>query len=249
MNVKTKTDYPFTIQPEDVDFLQRATIVSLIGYILDVGGLDADTKGFGVKKLFAENHSWVLSRMAIDIYHLPKKHEKIEITTWVNEYGRMLTTRNFTVADEKQICVLAAVTQWAMIDLSSRQPLNLSGVAEYDKYLCKEPSPIEHPRKVPQIIPTQTAIHKVVNDDIDFNKHVNSLRYIELMIDMLPTEILSKTNPIHIEINFLRESVCGDTLTVGYEQRDNKSIFEIKNIDNVVCRASFEWKSVENQLD
>jgi acyl-ACP thioesterase len=243
MNIKTKTNYPVTIQPSDVDFSLRATIVSMIGYILDIAGVDADTKGFGIKKLSAENHSWVLSRMAIDIYRLPEKYEKIEITTWVNDYGRMLTTRNFTIADEKQNCILAAVTQWAMIDLSSRRSLNLSEIAEYDQYLCKEPSPIEHPRKVAQINPTQTFVHKVVYSDIDFNRHVNSLRYFELMIDMLPIETLSKTNPIHVEINFLRESKFGDTLTIGYEQQDNTSLFEIKNAEDIaICRATIELK-------
>jgi acyl-ACP thioesterase len=239
-----KTTYKRTIQSSEVDFSSRATIVSMIGYILDIAGTDADEKGFGIKKLHGDNHSWVLSRMALDFNRLPDKDETINITTWVNDYGRLLTTRNFSLADESDNRILAAVTQWAIIDLSTRQSVDLRYVAEYDCYLCSEPSPIEHPRKVVPINPEKTFIHKVVYSDIDFNRHVNSLRYFTLMIDMLPIELLSNTNPIHIEINFLHESQYGDTLTVGYKQCDTKSMFEIKNSNDIaICRASIEWKN------
>ncbi|MDR0420445.1 MAG: acyl-ACP thioesterase [Prevotellaceae bacterium] len=228
----------------EVDFSLRATIVSMIGYILDTASVDADKKGFGVKKLNSENRSWVISRMALDLYRLPYKYETIDITTWVNDYGKLLTTRNFFVTDENNCSIFAAVTQWAMIDLSTRRPLDLRNVDEYKRYMCIEQSPINNPIKIAAINPQQTIIHKVAYSDIDFNRHVNSLRYFTLMIDMLPIEFLANTNPIHVEVNFLHESQYGDTLTAGYEQCGSKSLFEIKNSNNIaICRASIEWKN------
>ncbi|MDR2651215.1 MAG: acyl-ACP thioesterase [Prevotellaceae bacterium] len=239
-----KTTYKHTVQPADVDFSLRTTIVSMIGYILDIAGVDADKKGFGIKKLTGENRSWVISRMALDFYRLPYKYEIIHITTWVNDYGKLLTTRNFTIADENRNSVFAAVTQWAMIDLSTRRPLDLRHVDEYNQHLCEEESPIDNPQKIAAINPQKTIIHNITYSDIDFNRHVNSLRYITLMIDMLPIEFLSNTNPIHVEINFLHEAQYGDTLTIGYEQRGIKSLFEIKNSKDIaICRASIEWKN------
>jgi acyl-ACP thioesterase len=216
----------------------------MIGYILDIAGIDADSKGFGIKKLNGENHSWVVSRMALEFYRLPNKYEEIQISTWVNDYGKLLTVRNFTITDEKGDLIFAAVTQWAMIDISTRQPLDLRYVDEYNKYLCADQSPVENPRKIAAINPEKTVIHKVAYSDIDFNRHVNSLRYISLMIDMLPVELLMTANPGRVEINFLRESQYGDILTVGYEQRETKSLFEIKNSNSIaICRASIEWKN------
>ena len=240
----TKTTYTKTIHSSKVDFSLRASIVSMIGDVLAIAGEDADLKDFGVQKINAENHSWVLSRMALDVYRLPCRYEKIYITTWVNDYGRMMTTRNFTVNDENNRRIFAAVTQWAMIDLSTRQPVDLRSVDEYGQYLCEEPSPIDNPRKVPQINPEQVAIHKVVYSDIDFNGHVNALRYLTLMFDLLPIETISTTEPAHLEVNFLQESQYGDTLSVGYEKRDSTWIFEIKNQHNAaICRASIRWES------
>ncbi|MDR1553640.1 MAG: acyl-ACP thioesterase [Prevotellaceae bacterium] len=238
------TTYKRMVQPADVDFSLRATIVSMIGYILDIAGIDADSKGFGIKKLTRENRSWVVSRMALDFYRFPYKYETIHITTWVNDYGKLLTTRNFTMVDENYNSIFAAVTQWAMIDLFTRRPLDLRHVDEYSQHLCKEKSPIDNPHKIAAIIPQKTAIHKVTYSDIDFNRHVNSLRYITLMVDMLPIEFLSKPNSMHVEINFLHESRYGDILTIGYEQSNSKLQFEIKNVRNIaICRASIEWKT------
>ncbi|MDR2291934.1 MAG: acyl-ACP thioesterase [Prevotellaceae bacterium] len=239
----SKTTYKHTVQLSEIDFSLRATIISMIGYILDIAGVDADSKGFGIKKLGSKNHSWVISRMALEFYRLPYQYEQIQISTWVNDYGKLLTVRNFTIADEKNDLIFAAVTQWAMIDISTRQPLDLRYVEEYNKYLCAEPSPVENPRKITAINPQKTVIHNVVYSDIDFNRHVNSLRYLSLMVDMLPIELLTTANPTHVEVNFLRESQYGDILTVGCEQSETKSLFEIKNSSNIaICRASIEWK-------
>ncbi|MDR1349123.1 MAG: acyl-ACP thioesterase [Prevotellaceae bacterium] len=240
----SKTTYRHTVQVSEIDFSLRATIVSMIGCILDIAGVDADEKGFGIKKLGSENRSWVISRMALHFYRLPYKYETFDISTWVSDYGKLLTTRNFTATDENGNSTFAAVTQWAMIDLSTRRPLDLRYVDEYNRHLCIEQTPINNPIKIAAINPQKTIIHKVSYSDIDFNRHVNSLRYFMLMIDMLPVEFMANTNPIHIEVNFLHESQYGDTLTAGYEQCGAKSLFEIKNnSDTVICRASIEWKA------
>ena len=239
----TKTTYTKTVQPSEVDISLRASIVSMIGYILDTAGNDADAKGFGVKALNVENRSWVLSRMALDLYRLPNKYEKIHITTWVNDYGRIVTTRNFTVEDENNRRIFAAVTQWAMIDLVTRQSLDLRYVSEYRQHLHNEPSPVNNPQKIAQINPEQITCHKVVYSDIDFNGHVNSLKYLILMFDLLPIEILLNPKHAHIEVNFLHESQYGDILNVGCEQCNSTWIFEIKNQNNIaVCRASITWE-------
>ena len=77
--------------------------------------------------------------------------------------------------------------------------------------------------------PAQTVEHKVVYSDIDFNRHVNTMRYIEMMIDMLPVELLMQETPVRFDIHFLRECRYGQTLSVGYEQRGRTALFEIRS--------------------
>ncbi len=75
-----KSHYNYRVEPQDVDFTLRATIPSLGSAILNTAGIDAHGKGFGVDALNADNHSWVLSRMAVEltashaVYRLYDRH-------------------------------------------------------------------------------------------------------------------------------------------------------------------------------
>lgn len=239
-----KSHYNYRVEPQDVDFTLRATIPSLGSAILNTAGVDAHGKGFGVDALNADNHSWVLSRMAVEFDSQPTQYTDYTIATWINEYGRVLSTRNFTLTDAAGTEFGRAVTQWAMIDLKSRSALDLSWVGDaHADAIVDAPSPTDKPRKIREVNPAQTVEHKVVYSDIDFNRHVNTMRYIEMMIDMLPLEMLMQEAPVRFDIHFLRECRYGQTLAVGYEQRGRTALFEIRNdAGTAAVRASIEWK-------
>ena len=240
----TKTAYPFRVEPQEVDFSLRITLVALGGNILNIAGIDAHTKGFGVDAQNKDNFSWVLSRIAFEFDYRPEEYVKYEIATWISDYGRMLSTRNFELTDQTGVCFGRVVSQWCMLDLSKRTAVDLRAVAEsHNDAIVECPSPAEKPRKVPAPDAEPVLTHKVAYSDIDFNRHVNTMRYIEMMIDMLPLEMLMQEAPVRLDIHFLRECRYGQTLAVGYEQRGLTALFEIRSdAGTVAVRASIEWK-------
>ena len=240
----SKTTYPYRIEPESVDFTLRARIDALGSQILNVAGTDAQSKGFGVDVLSKNNRSWVLSRMAIEIDSRPEQYSDTTISTWVSENSRVLSTRNFEVADSDGRIFCRAVSQWCLIDFVRRVPVALSEIMDLcNPYICDAPSPCDTPRKVLDVEPQQSATHRVVYSDIDFNGHVNTMRYIVMMIDMLPIELLESNRPMRLDIHFMHECRLGQTLTIGYEQREQTSLFEITTDEGTVaCRAAIEWR-------
>ena len=66
--------------------------------------------------------------MAIEIDDRPEQYSSYEIVTWVNEYNRMLSTRNFTLHDAAGREFGRAVTQWCIIDLGARKAIDLNTV-------------------------------------------------------------------------------------------------------------------------
>ena len=197
-----------------------------------------------IDALNADNHSWVLSRMAVEFDSRPVQYTDYEVATWISDYGRVLSTRNFTLTDTASGREFGrAVTQWAMIDLQSRSAIDLSwvGDAHADAVVDAAP-PTDKPRKIREVNPTETADHRVVYSDIDFNRHVNTMRYIEMMLDMLPVGMLTREAPVRLDIHFLKECRFGQTLTVGCEQREHSALFEISAEGAATVRASIEWK-------
>ena len=239
-----KTGYTYYADPQQVDFTLRMTVPALANEVLNTAGVDAQRKGFGIDKLNKENRSWVLSRMAIEIDDRPEQYTSYEIVTWVNEYNRMLSTRNFTLHDAAGREFGRAVTQWCIIDLAVRKAIDLNTViGPCTDTLVDAPSPTDKPRKIRDVDPAQAVMHKVAYSDIDFNRHVNTMRYIEMMIDMLPVELLMQETPVRFDIHFLRECRYGQTLSVGYEQRGRTALFEIRSDEGTpAVRASIEWK-------
>ena len=238
-----KTHYPYRVEPQDVDFTLRATVASLGSAILNTAGIDAYGKGFGVDVLNAANHSWVLSRLAMEFDTRPEQYTDYTIASWISDYGRVLSTRNFTLTDAAGRQFGRAVSQWAMIDLRSRTAVDLSWVGDaHADAIVAEPSPAERPRKIREVHPTRTSEHRVVYSDIDFNRHVNTMRYIEMMLDMLPVELLTLDAPLRLDIHFLHECRFGQTLRIGCEERERAALFEISADDGVAAvRAGVEW--------
>ena len=158
--------------------------------------------------------------MAVEFDCQPTQYTDYTVATWISDYGRVLSTRNFTLTDAAGREFGRAVTQWAMIDLQSRSAIDLSwvGDAHADAIVDVAP-PTDKPRKIRAVSPTATAEHRVVYSDIDFNRHVNTMRYIEMMLDMLPVDMLTQEAPVRLDIHFLKECRFGQTLTVGCELR------------------------------
>lgn len=239
-----KSVYHYSVDPQFVDFTLNATISSIGDFILNTAGTDAQHKGFGVDVLSKANRSWVLSRMAIEIDKRPHQYSEFDLRTWVNENTRVISTRNFELTDMSGNMFARAVTQWCLIDFVKRVPVPLTEIEELCRpYLCDAPSPCAMPHKIASVETDTVAEHRVVYSDIDFNCHMNTMRYITRMVDMLPIELLRDNRPLRLDVHFLHECRLGQTLKVGYAQRGDVSMFEVVSEDGpVACRATIEWR-------
>ncbi len=214
--------YQFVAEPFHVDFNGRLTMGVLGNHLLNCAGFHANDRGFGIATLNEDNYTWVLSRLAIELDEMPYQYENFSVQTWVENVYRLFTDRNFAIIDKDGKKIGYARSVWAMINLNTRKPadlLTLHGGSIVD-YVCDEPCPIEKPSRIKvtsdQPIATLTAKYS----DIDINGHVNSIRYIEHILDLFPIE-LYKTETVVLRDEFplekAREVLKNETIAViGY---------------------------------
>ena len=240
----TISSYPFTIQPENVDFTLRASAASIISYMLNVAGTDAHRKGFGVEALQGHSFTWVLSRLAVEISTQPRQYTDIEIDTWVNEFNRLSSTRNFKMRIGDEV-IAAGVSQWCMLNMETRQAVDMTLLKDiYERAMVAEASPIAAPARLRDVEPQISVSRPVVYSDIDFNRHVNTLRYIDLIFDTLPIELIEKNAGMRLDINFIAEALYGEVLTIGAYSEGNVWQFEISSDSGKkLCRAKIEFKA------
>ena len=233
-----KSVYRYRVEPEAVDFTMHATISALGAAVLNAAGVDAHGKGFGVDALTKHNCSWVLSRLALELDRPPAQYDDYRIATWISDYGRVLSTRNFVLEDAEGRTFGRAVSQWAMIDLDTRTALDLSGVGRaHDDALVAEPSPAEKPRKIRSVEPAEHLAHRVAYSDIDFNRHVNSARYVELILNQFDLPTYDDFYLSRFEIEYKHEAHFGDEVEVCSSFQDETLVTAIQLDETPVCVA------------
>ncbi|MFI3301943.1 MAG: acyl-ACP thioesterase domain-containing protein [Rikenellaceae bacterium] len=241
----TPTIYPITIDRYGTDMTQRASISTMINYILRVAGWDADAKGFGVGELNEENHTWVLSRFAVELSRLPQAGEKIEIMTWISNYSRLVTTRCFSISTPSGEELGGAVSQWCMLDLKARKAIDLNQLhKDYSDYILPEyAEPIARPRRIVTSASSLSYTHRAAYSDIDFNGHVNSLRYIDLMLNAMPIELLKQNRPLRVDLQYIHECYHGDNLTINHtHDSDTSSVEIVRNDTESAVKCMVEWR-------
>lgn len=239
--------YKFVAEPFWVDFSGHLTMGVLGNCLLNCAGFHAADRGFGIASLNEANHTWVLSRLAVDMDEMPFQYESFEIETWVENVYRLFTDRNFAVLnkDGKKIGNVRSI--WAMIDMNTRRPADLLKLhgGHITDYITKDvPCPIERPSRITlNDGGKQVFSHQIVYNDIDINGHVNSVRYIEHVLDLFPMSLYKSRRLHRFEIAYVAESYYGDRLDffVSEEAADaTKTTYNVeikKNGTEVVCRA------------
>ena len=241
-------NYQFVAEPFHVDFTGHLTMGVLGNHLLNCAGFHATERGFGIGTLNEENYTWVLSRLAVELDEMPCQYEAFSIQTWVENVYRLFTDRNFAILDKEERKIGYARSVWAMISLNTRKPADLltlhqGGITEY---VCDEPCPIEKPSRIKVVSQEAADVLTAKYSDIDINGHVNSIRYIEHILDLFPFDIYRTKRIRRFEMAYVAESYYGDTLSFYLDEgEDDTYQVEVrKNAGEVVCKAKVVFDDI-----
>ncbi len=239
-----KSIFKYNIEPQYVDFTNRVSVSSICDLVLHAAGEDAHMRGFGIDALADNNYGWVLSRMAIELDYMPVEYSAFTLYTWISDYNRLSSTRNFSLVDVEGREFGRAVSQWCMIDYATRMPVDMNTMAKaHEGNMVDAPSPCERPRRIGVVTSEPIVEHRVVYSDIDFNRHMNTMRYIDIIFDTLPIDIPEQLNAFRLDMNFMKEARYGDNLSLMAEERDGVRMYEYRNDSgDALCRMALEVK-------
>ena len=172
---------------------------------------------------------------------MPREYESFSIQTWVENVYRLFTDRNFAILDHEGNAVGYARSVWAMISMETRKPadlLTLHGGSITD-YVCDKDCPISKPGRIKVTEKTPLVEYRTKYSDIDINGHVNSIKYIEHILDLFPIEVFKEKRVKRFEMAYVAESYYGDTLSF-YREEVGEGEYDIevrKNGTEVVVRS------------
>ncbi len=248
MNEDKVGTYPFVAEPFHVDFTGKLTLSVLGNHLLNCAGFHATDRGFGIASLNQHHFTWVLSRLAIELEDMPDQYEDFSIQTWVENVYRLFTDRNFALLNKEGKTIGYARSVWAMINMETRKPedlLTLHG-GSITEYICDKECPIEKPGRIKVTAPEPIAEYRTKYSDIDINGHVNSIRYMDHILDLFPLEKYRDQRVRRFEMAYVAESYYGDTLTYFMDEPEKDTfLVEVKkNGNEVVCRSKLQFKNI-----
>ncbi len=237
-----KAYFTYKVEPQSLDFTSRLKSPALIMSTLNAAGADAHNKGFDYVDMEQDDNTWVLSRMAIEVSFRPKQYSDYKIETWISGYNRLLSTRNFRIYDEAGEEFARMTSQWAMLNVKTRSAVDLTRTAEvHDKYMVPDEPPCAAPCRLRGVTNGEEFRHTVRYSDIDFNRHMNTIRYIEMIFDHVPVEAIAEDRPFRLDLHFLHEAILGEGLTIATTEEEGVLTFEISTEANPCVRAALRW--------
>ncbi len=234
-----------TVDPFNTDFVKRWSWMSLGKALLNAAEQHAKARGFGMYDVNADNYTWVLSRLCVEMNEMPLVWDQVNVTTWIDNIYKLFTDRNFSIKSPSGKVYGYARSIWALIDYNSRQPQNLEEMygSNFSIYLNPEElCPISKQGRV-RPLNNEDWVKNIKTEytDIDLNGHVNSIKYIEHIMNLFSLSDYEDGRNLHrIEIAYMAESYFSDNLSL-YKRCIDNNTFEVEvRADRMNCEQKEE---------
>ena len=237
--------YNFVTESYLVDFQGEVPIPMLGNYMLHAATAHAEERGFGYNVMTSRNLAWVLSRIDIQIDEYPRMSESIAVQTWIEDVNRLFTSRCFAVLDREGREIVHARSIWAAIDLQTRKPSDLMKLNNLEQFISDKKCWIEKSGKLPHAEEAPAVLYQVKYSDLDVNKHLNSIKYMEHLLDLFDIEKYKKQKIRRFEIIYLAEGKYGMQLSLHLKKEENTERYIAAICDETgkaICRAAVIWE-------
>jgi medium-chain acyl-[acyl-carrier-protein] hydrolase len=173
--------------------------------------------------LFSQNIGWVLLSGYMHMTRYPLYKEKITIRTWISKYSSIKGIRENIIFDEQGKIIGRAKGLWLFFDIKRRVPVKIFDDIR-EKWSCFPEESISYDinKKIESLSSARYKKSFLVHRfDMDSNKHVNNLKYLQWLMETIPNEVMD---------NCYMQSIYGRF--VGEAQYDHKVISLTENENN-----------------
>ncbi|NHZ48739.1 acyl-[acyl-carrier-protein] thioesterase [Nitratidesulfovibrio liaohensis] len=188
-------------------------------YLQEAAGAHADRLGLSLAALHEQGQAWVLARLAVQVERAPAEGETVTVRTWPCGVERLQFRRDYLMLGQDGAVVARGASFWVVINLATRRPeripptvaallpenppLALDGSLLGDR---RPPAPAE------DAVTLSSRSFAVRRADMDRNRHVNNVRYLDWALEGVPAEVQETSRPVWLDMHFRAETVYGDTV-------------------------------------
>ena len=200
---------------------QEKTIPQLVQKLIDVATEHANHLGIGNPDMPAPDMGWVLSRLTVEMTSYPHENTDYRIETWVEDWNRHFSLRAFAISDTKGNVYGYARSIWMVLNTKDRTNAGLAGLDFKPEWISDRECPIPKQEKHVRIEPDEdSALYRFKYCDIDFYRHVNTVRYVDLLLNQFEMQIYDENIVNRLELSFLHEASYGMEIRIMKQTSD-----------------------------
>lgn len=239
-----------SIASYQTDQFGKVSLCSLLQLMLESAWFDSQRNNVGFEQLKSKNLLWVLSRLYVEVENYPSWLDEITIKTWYSGTDGIYAFREYLITDKNGKTLLKANSLWLVLDDDTRKVILLKNFKNFPApnggYVCRLPKKIRLKGKT-----EVSNFYPVLFSDLDVNKHLNSVKSLERIIDNFGIDFLNKNEIETLEINYLKEGHSGDFLAVSVNKKD-KNTYEgslIRQSDSAdLISVILKWREREVKI-
>lgn len=250
MTLPSELTLHYVLTAGESDAEGRMPLTLLVERLIEAATNHANRLGIGYATLIKRNIGWVLSRVSIEMSRYPAINEEYSVCTWIETYNRRFSERNFELRGGDGAVIGYARSVWVPMDFATRTTADLAAFGSDPFPICDRPCPIARAPRIGALSDgAACGSYTFRFCDIDFNRHVNTVRYVELLLNHWPLERYDNATIGRFDVLFHHECHFGDTVELRVDETQNgsatHSICEIvRDGGTRAVAAAIDWQSV-----
>ncbi len=235
-------DIPYFLIDKD----RKLRITALLQFLEDMAIRHSEACGVGLDYYHKNGVAWVLAKWDVEIFSYPGFNQQVTITTIPTSFRSFFGFRMLEVRDENDELLARAHTLWVFVDTKRKKPIPVTDELVRAYGLTrdqKEPLPIDAP--APPVSEEMQAMFQVRPSDIDTNRHVNNIRFVEWALDTLPVDFTQNHSVRRVLVDYRKELKFGEPVTAIADMvRNEEEIITRHRISGDQKTASlimFKW--------
>lgn len=221
----------------DSEYLLKKMEVSR--YFQETFALYCKDKKLAAFDIVDQNLFWVVSEMHIEFTgEMPFWSEEVSVTVWVSEITKLRIYVDFEINYKGKI-IAKGDSLWFILNSNTRRPINptelLKDFEVYNEPVFGEHSKFGFEEKGTLLFEKD---YKVGIFDLDFNHHMNNIKYTAFAINTVSNEYLATHEIQSYKIKFIKECFLDDEIKCQFfESKEHSYFIQTRKSDNaVVCK-------------
>lgn len=219
----------FFLSAGETNAEREISLPLLTSKLIDIATEHANHLGIGNPSMPNDHCGWVLSRLTIEMHNYPKIDTVYRLSTWVESWNRHFSERAFCIEDSEGNPLGYARSVWMVLDTVTHANAGLLSLQMQEELISSRECPIKRQGKhlillppdekegvAGRTIPADGEInhHTFLYSDLDAYRHVNTVRYVALLMNQFSLEEHDEYMIGRMELSFLHEGQYGKSIDI-----------------------------------